>query len=85
MVVYVFWNIGHCGEFHCVAIQEFALRHWNWSERAQEEGAGCRQWHSTNTSAFEQIGFKASCSIDGDIENPNMGCVQNVILFTNGK
>ena len=25
--------------------------------------------------------FKASCSIDGDIDNPNLGCIQNLIFF----
>ena len=29
--------------------------------------------------------FKASFSIDGDIENPNLGCIQYLNFFTNGK
>ena len=44
MVVYVVWKIRHCDEFPCLAVQEFALRHWNWSSGvgAQDEGTEAR-------------------------------------------
>ena len=29
--------------------------------------------------------FKASCSIYGDIENPNLGCIQYLDFLANGK
>ena len=29
--------------------------------------------------------FKASCSIDGDIEDPNLGCIQYLDFLANGK